>query len=722
MPTVRLEEDVNFHTCSPGCKGIDSVDPYPLLEHLLTCGFLTHPFFIHLVQMKNGGGATNLTIFTELVHIFVNDESRPLRTVISDLQYAGYINYSLIIKHIYDNNANGMRSMPRINVDQLGQRRFLTHFYKLLKDFHNNPNSTFNERLLKFHKFKYQIAIAIRREKDPVMQMYLVDKQVALYAAYIDFLTIKYKPDLYSYTIFDKLNKIIARRTAGPSCILIPQIVFCQRKAIACAIAGNFGTGEELISAMDNMVCHLGTMCRELGNISYFKMYFKLWKFEAYPSNDLQNDILLEGERGLAQDGLCSIDSRQFWIAPILIKMIYCLIGLGNKGNVIKGFIVYSKNIDRAENMLLRHFSKSGLSIRRKMQLLVARARICELRSQWGTANLHIKEAHVLSRKGCYEEESVIAEYVSLLNKIGNDDLATTTFPDLHSENSSMYEVEDLVENTDNFQHIITEKEGFAVDLSDSELAMSSKGHVAPSLQFTSLLYDDKSDLFANKSFQETSKRDVTQSITFPDLYSENSSICAVEDLVENIDNRHVILTEKEGIAVDVFDTELAMSSKVNIASSLQFSSLLLDDQSDLMVSKSFKETSKCDDAQTEQNLETKFSAEVTEVNIHDSHSNITSISNIRPTCYSVGEDEDRHYSKDRNNHANNNNAKADLGNNKVSTNEGFRNGHKERDKSTTMQNWIQWTIICPIFSHLVVVFSMINSSPIAALCLGAQP
>ncbi|KAK3100425.1 hypothetical protein FSP39_019754 [Pinctada imbricata] len=407
MPVSRDSSDVIPVPLNWTC--ILSINIVQIARMLKEYGFIDGCLALNLEQMQVNGGSPEQLLHHFLLTFF-HCYRYPIDSVLEQIQNEKLRFQFLELVEFARLNVGRMQKIWRVDSDQLGHRQFLNNFYRILKRFHNDPKNSYKERIVLFNRFEKQISRAIRLTNDAEKQMHLIDKKVVLIAAYIDFLTIKYKNDLPSYAIFEKLRKLNYQRNAGASSTLIPEIVYCQRKGIALAIAGEFEKGEELINHFEFLISNFDIPCREFGNKCYFRMYFNLWKYEKYPTEDLKQSIIADGKKGLGQDGMCSYDSREFWKTPLLIKMIYCLLGIGNRGNPFSVPGVLDDDIRKAEEYIgCINFKAS--SMRREMQLLVAKARIFELKLEYSGALKIVAAAKDIALQGQYEEVNTITEY-----------------------------------------------------------------------------------------------------------------------------------------------------------------------------------------------------------------------------------------------------------------------------------------------------------------------
>ena len=110
-------------------------------------------------------------------------------------------------------------------------------------------------------------------------------------------------------------------------------------------------------------------------------------------------------------------DARKFWKRMFILRMVYCLLGIGNRANVISRFVKDHKSIVEAQK-LLAEFDQvwTGIDTRREMFYCVARSRLCEYLDHIEEALLYIGRAKRLAVEGCFAEKiPFVMEYERIL-------------------------------------------------------------------------------------------------------------------------------------------------------------------------------------------------------------------------------------------------------------------------------------------------------------------
>ncbi|WAQ99225.1 LOW QUALITY PROTEIN: hypothetical protein MAR_023598 [Mya arenaria] len=205
-----------------------------------------------------------------------------------------------------------------------------------------------------------------------MMRQILADKCVAVIGAEIDAIAITFDKGLFKKEIFTKM-KSLASMTSNT--LLTDVVIFA---ANAHAIAGHFDESRKMLEAARCKAVHIG-LCRELVFMFYIEVQLKLHKFERTPTVDERQAISLLGRMGLE---CVEQDGNKTWRRSFVLRMVFCLLDLGNKANVIENCPVDEACIVEAKE-LLADIDRNWTEARRKMLYYIARGRIAELTKQY---------------------------------------------------------------------------------------------------------------------------------------------------------------------------------------------------------------------------------------------------------------------------------------------------------------------------------------------------
>jgi len=119
--------------------------------------------------------------------------------------------------------------------------------------------------------------------------------------------------------------------------------------------------------------------CYELVTVRNVEVHTCLVMFEKNPTKE-HRSLLQWAQIGMDCADMDNSDGDLMWRMSFLRKMVFCLLGLGNRGNVIEDCSV--EEAIQTAKQLLEEINRNlpNLEERRKMFYYHARARIAELR------------------------------------------------------------------------------------------------------------------------------------------------------------------------------------------------------------------------------------------------------------------------------------------------------------------------------------------------------
>lgn len=268
----------------------------------------------------------------------------------------------------------------------------------------------------------------IQHEREESKRQFLSDKYIALLGAEIDAIAITYDVTLPDQDIFTELKSLAVNSTDAS----ISEVVFFGRKANALAIAKKFSEGEDMVKQAHCCANFTGP-CLEIANMIYIDVYFKLWQFEQTPTTELKESLLYEGSKGLWALSEEEEEIRNLWKRMFLLRMIFCLVGLSNKGGCISGCVICEEDVDRAERYM-NEIDLKDIEARREMMYYIAKARIKQLRRMFDDANTEIDRAEAIAQSGNFKEIDSIMEYRSFLKKLGSETEVKTVLDEQHED------------------------------------------------------------------------------------------------------------------------------------------------------------------------------------------------------------------------------------------------------------------------------------------------
>lgn len=289
-------------------------------------------------------------------------------------------------------------------------------------------NAQFKDPRSFFRKQARLLQNQIQHERAESKRQFLSDKYIALLGAEIDAIAITYDVTLPDQDIFTELKSLAVNSTDAS----ISEVVFFGRKANALAIAKKFSEGEDMVKQAHCCANFTGP-CLEIANMIYIDVYFKLWQFEQTPTTELKESLLYEGSKGLWALSEEEEEIRNLWKRMFLLRMIFCLVGLSNKGRCIPGCVICEEDVDRAEKYM-NEIDLKDIEARREMMYYIAKARIKQLRRMFDDANSEIDRAEAIAQSGNFKEIDSIMEYRSFLRKLGSETEVKTVLDEQHED------------------------------------------------------------------------------------------------------------------------------------------------------------------------------------------------------------------------------------------------------------------------------------------------
>lgn len=314
----------------------------------------------------------------------------PLHSTIKCLFSSGYSRLACKVYRTFRDLSKNRVSV--ISRSHSINRNVHSYFWKLKQMIHDamfsNPRNALR-RMSNSHIEKMNAETDISRKQQ------LADKCVAILAAeiYSFYDSQSFDLELSQEDMVNEINKL-ASLTSNEQ---VTNIVVCGRMANISAFSGEHDFAEQMLVSARASACQIGH-CTEFINLLYIEVYVKLWQFEETPTADVRESLMMWGRLGLDHLMEEDEDARKFWKRMFMLRMVYCLLGIGNRANVISSFVKDHKSIVEAQK-LLAEFDQvwTGIDTRREMFYCVARSRLCEYLDHIEEALLYIGRA----KKAC---------------------------------------------------------------------------------------------------------------------------------------------------------------------------------------------------------------------------------------------------------------------------------------------------------------------------------
>ena len=292
-----------------------------------------------------------------------------------------------------------------------GQRPHLSKMVVNLKKMVDD--APFKDPRLALSQLGERRILKMNQEQDLRKKQLIADECVAILGAEIDAIAITFDKGLRNKDCFEKI-KLLTGQTSNT---LLTDGVYYGRLANANAIAGHFDECENMLQAARCKAYHIAP-CFELLFMIVIEVQVRLYSFEKNPTKEERRSLLMWARMGLdcAENG--DLDSFKMWRRSFILRMVFCLLGLGNRGNVIENCFVDNVCIHEASE-LLADIDKNwtGIETRRKMFYYVARARIAELTGQMSHCEDYLQFAIDMALEGHFDELRFLTEYLQTIRR-----------------------------------------------------------------------------------------------------------------------------------------------------------------------------------------------------------------------------------------------------------------------------------------------------------------
>ncbi|XP_069138155.1 uncharacterized protein [Argopecten irradians] len=387
-------------------------DPFPILKELLDRHIINDEHFSTFLHADHANGEEHLWIN-------LSDHLRrhcTIFTLICILLKIGQIELAQRLVDLAEHN-RCERRIARVNRVQTDNHKSIRLFFKNLKSqVHDATLKNPREALRCLAERYYR---KLNCESNASRQYYFADKLVAILGVEIDAHAITFNDKLSSHALFDELKALVP----ASSNTMMTDVSYFGRLANANAIGGRFDEGQTMLVKAQYSAATF-TSCLEVANMFYIQVYFLLWEFEATGSPQLKHLLLETAEKGIASLQDEDNDIRVLWTRMFLLRMIFCLLGIGNRANILQGFLPSSQDIAQAQCLLQRLRWEgiwNGIETRREMFYWVAMSRLNALQGQIAEAKVNAITAQKLAFSGKFKELTFITSCVEVLERASYD-------------------------------------------------------------------------------------------------------------------------------------------------------------------------------------------------------------------------------------------------------------------------------------------------------------
>ncbi|CAG2248709.1 unnamed protein product [Mytilus edulis] len=255
---------------------------------------------------------------------------------------------------------------------------------------------------------------AFLSEKNYTKKIVKADHYAASLCAEIDSYGILYVRQFPTHGLFEELKNIIPH-TSNTN---VTQVAHDTRLALAYAQADEEDMCEDNLRNAMAASIYIG-YCVELVEMLYIYVFNLIEIYEKCPIEGLVDKILNIAEycAGCLQEETDEL-IISFWKRRIYSRVAFCLLGLSNRGDVIPGRRVCTKNVRKAKDLMVELDKLwDGFEIRRLMFYYVGKARIAEIEDDLELAIEYISLATDIGTKGEFGEVSYIKNYSNSLKE-----------------------------------------------------------------------------------------------------------------------------------------------------------------------------------------------------------------------------------------------------------------------------------------------------------------
>ncbi|XP_060551720.1 uncharacterized protein LOC132713239 [Ruditapes philippinarum] len=319
-----------------------------------------------------------------------------------------------------------------ITKSTLSSNRTLHAYYSKLKWMIDNP--MFYDRRTALRKLSLSLNHQMQMERYQTQRQKLADKCVLIKAAEIDELTLIPGGCHPKDVIFKEMKELVTE-TSNTS---LSDVIYLGRLAYANVLAGNLNDCKDILVEAKCRAYNLDSY-PELVKLLYLCVCCQVFEFEEYPSRELQKQIMLLGSIALECLENVDVNVANSLRQRFVLRMAFCLLGLGNRTNVIENSPIDKESLSQARYLLshIDHTCADLGTMRSKMFYYVARARLSELTDNTSECIAYITKAQMLANEGHLMELTFIEKYYERIFH-GSDKLTLLQNQTCRSEHCSL--------------------------------------------------------------------------------------------------------------------------------------------------------------------------------------------------------------------------------------------------------------------------------------------
>lgn len=373
---------------------IKCVEPLTFVSNLFRSGYVRKNFY-KSIQLLFKNGEKREEIISYVV------DSLPFQVEFSalviNLDKCGYNKLAarLFLK-LFEHNVD-----CRIHNSETESRTKLQTFFRNLKRMVHD--SQFKNPRHALRSMAVRFKADLESEIDENRRQLLADRCVAIIGVEIDafYDSLACESEITQEGMFSEMRNLIPH-TSNPS---VTETIYYTRQANMNAFHGNIEHAGSMLVQARSSAFNIEN-CLEITNMLYVEVYVKLWEFELNPSKAVLDSIMFWGRIGLASLETQCEATNVMWRRMFILRMVFALLGIGNRANIIPQYTVDPASLKEAQTLLAKVDKNwSGIEVRREMFYCVARARLNEQLQNFKEAKYFIDRAKLLALQGRFLEK-----------------------------------------------------------------------------------------------------------------------------------------------------------------------------------------------------------------------------------------------------------------------------------------------------------------------------
>ncbi|KAK3580884.1 hypothetical protein CHS0354_008169 [Potamilus streckersoni] len=307
-------------------------------------------------------------------------------------------------------------SVGKISIHNKHRRKLATLAHKLKNLSHDGDVDTFrqiNERInRKFERYK------LRPDRHIKDNMELADMRFVALEAEVSLRRVQYDVSLCESDIFKDMLEILPF-TTNPT---VSSMTYLARYASAKSMMESLEAGLGYLN-YSKQHAEMLQPCKETGMVFYIEINLLSQIYEKNPVPDLKKQILQRTELAISHFNTEEEFGNDFH-RMLLLKKVFCQLGIGLFGKRIAGVEVDSEDTICAESYLSYLEQPdiwNEMESRRKMLFFIAKCELCRRQGKIDIASMNAERAENLARKNGWKVE--LANIVRLIEELSSVDI-----------------------------------------------------------------------------------------------------------------------------------------------------------------------------------------------------------------------------------------------------------------------------------------------------------